>query len=215
MRWLHGPAVVAAAFLLSGCFGEVLLRVDPRSSAPLSARDSGSSQRTFALTFTARLTRPGRSRIEPPGRTVRGSVYKGSFRTTNLGPVRRAGRGLQLAIGRGTWVARINGEEDHTHGVATERGLALARFADRPTGNICFSYVLRTRNHGLSHTGTFTTIGGTGKVARVAATGTATNRPAGGPNPAGGNGTTSGRGTYRTLRRARGLSRACAALRRL
>jgi hypothetical protein len=208
----------AVALPLSGCFGPGLLRDESaRVGPPSGARIAVSLSRTFRLTFTARQTSSGVSRLQPPGRTISGSVYKGTFRTTQLGrPVRAAGTSPPaLFVGRGTWVAQINAREDHTRGVATEFGLALATFADRRTGSVCFRFTLVTRDHGLSHTGSFSTIGGTANAGRVTARGTVTNRPDAAPNPAGGNGRGSGRGTYAALARPRGLTAACRALRRL
>ena len=86
---------------------------------------------------------------------------------------------------------------------------------DRATGSTCFKFTMVTRDHGLTHKGTFQTVGGTGKAARITAKGSATNLPAGTHTLTAGDGTTKGSATYGTLRRAQGRSAACKALRRL
>jgi hypothetical protein len=121
--------------------------------------------------------------------------------------VRRAA--TDLIVGRGSWVALIDGQEDHSRGVATETGTALATFDDKRTGSICFSFTLTTSDHGKSHTGRFSTLGGTGRAARVGASGTVASRPVAGAGPVQGDGTADGEASYRTLRRARSLTAAC------
>src|SRR5437667_227526 len=114
------PLLAAVVVLgLSGCFGVVDFRDTSRSAWSSRAHSAALFKRTFRLTFTSRVTRPGTSRSVPPGRKVTGTVYKGTFKTTQIGPSHRA-RAAVLKVGKGKWVAKINGQEDFTHGVATE-----------------------------------------------------------------------------------------------
>jgi hypothetical protein len=74
-------------------------------------------------------------------------------------------------------VARLDAVEDHTIGRATNTGVELVTFSPRATGSVCFSVTYVTTDHGQTYRGSFKTLGGTGRLARVRATGRFTERP--------------------------------------
>jgi hypothetical protein len=139
--------------------------------------EAASTRKSFTATAETRLVTPGAQSFEPPGRKIRGSVWKGSFRARPRGTVRIAARALRLSLGSGRFVARLDGVEDHSLGRATNTGIELLTFNHRTTGSVCLSVTYVTTDHGQTYRGSFKTLGGTGRLARVRATGRFTERP--------------------------------------
>lgn len=209
---IPGVVVVGAALAvgLTGCFAG-FLAYKPRSGG--AGRDAvARAAASFQGSFQEQITSVGVIKQEPPGQTVKGAVFKGSFKLSSVSTsaLRARSSRLKLVVGEGTFVARVDGQEDFSVGVASAKGLELLKFKHAKTGSICVKIDYKTSDHGSTYTGSFKSVGGTGRSAKARASGEVTEHP--GLN---GQASISGTGTVRAAKHKKGLTRACKALRRL
>jgi hypothetical protein len=164
-----------------------------------------------SFTATAEMTQvdPGTSTFEPPGRTVKGAVWKGTFTAKPNASANKGAKALGLKLGSGTVVAKYDGQEDYSIGKASASGYQLITFKDKKTGSICAKVDYSGTDHGKTYTGTFKSVGGTGKLAKVKASGTFTSKD---ESAGAGPGTVSGKGSASSLKKAVALPAACKAL---
>lgn len=139
--------------------------------------------------------------------TSRGTRALGAFSFTPLHHTAAIDREFgQFAHG-----ARYSSDDfsgDEATGTAESSGLQIIRFSSKGAGEICISTVSRYSRRGALVTNSFSTLGGTGKGARLIASGTyRTTNKAGGEVSARGTGTAS-------LGPARALPPSCVRLKR-
>jgi hypothetical protein len=187
---------VAAALALTGCYPEIAL-----------------NKGSFTASVDQQKTKDGTSTFEPPGRTVKGSVWKGTFTAKLTGQAAKAAKLLGLKLTGGSFVAQLDGQEDYSIGKATGHALQLVTFKDKKTGSVCAQVDYSSTDHGKTYTGTWKALGGTGKLAKVKASGTLQSTPATQAQP--GPAAMTGKGSAGTIRKAVGLSAACKALKTL
>jgi hypothetical protein len=170
----------------------------------------GTTKGSFSATAEMKQVDPGTVKFEPPGRTVKGTVWKGSFTADPNASARKAAKQMGLKLGSGKVVGKYDGKEDYSIGKASATGFQLITFKDKPTGRICVKVAYSSTDHGETYTGTFKSVGGTGRLAKVKASGTMTakNENPGSPGP----GKVSGKGSASKLEKPDGLPAACKAL---
>ena len=167
-------------------------------------------QGKFTATGEMKQVDPGTVKFEPPGRTVKGTVWKGSFTANPNDSATEAAKQMGLKLGSGKVVGKYDGKEDYSIGKASATGFQLITFKNKETGSICVKVAYSSTDHGETYTGTFKSVGGTRKLAKVKASGTMTakNENPGSPGP----GKVSGKGSASKLDERDGLPAACKAL---
>jgi hypothetical protein len=169
-----------------------------------------SSRAVFSANVQEQRKDQGTSKFEPPGRTVKGEVWTGTFTAKLTGPAATEAKKLGLKLTAGSFVGKVDATEDYSIGKASHSALELITMKDKKTGSICVKADYATTDHGVTYKGTFQTLGGTGKLAKVKVSGTTEMKPAtpGQPGPA----AMTGKGSGVKTSKAAALSAECKAL---